>query len=110
MWWPPEKIAAQYLAPYLAEQPDLAAIPVLAVRGPAPPTRRNTASSSAGSRWRFAYADANIDQHAAALRWLRVLETIDGALQPEHAELRDRWQAAQRGPKAAPDRADKIQS
>lgn len=36
LWWPPEKIAAQFLASYLAEQPDLAEIPELAVRGPRP--------------------------------------------------------------------------
>lgn len=109
LWWPPEKIAAQYLAPYLAEQPDLAAIPELAVRGPRPADEAQYREQQRRLALRLAYTDANMGQHAAALRWLRVLETIDGTLRPEHAELRDRWQAAQRGPKAAPDRADKTQ-
>jgi hypothetical protein len=45
---------------------------------------------------KFAHADANMGQHAAALRWLQVLEAIDGTLQPKHAELRNRWERAAR--------------
>jgi sulfide:quinone oxidoreductase len=108
LWWPPEKIAAQYLASYLAEQPDLAEIPELAVRGPRPADEEQYRQQQRRLALRFAHADANMGQHAAALRWLQVLETIDGSLQPEHAELRNRWERARRGPKAAPDRADKI--
>jgi sulfide:quinone oxidoreductase len=107
--WPPEKIAAQYLAPYLADQPGLAEISELAVRGPRPADEEQHRQQQRRLALKFAHADANMGQHAAALRWLQVLETIDGTLQPEHAELRNRWQAAQRGPKAAPDRTDKTE-
>ena len=109
LWWPPEKIAARHLAPYLAEQPDLAQISELAVRGPRPADEEQYRQQQRRLALKFAHADANMGQHAAALRWLQALETIDGTLRPEHAELRDRWQAAQRGAKAAPDRSDKTE-
>jgi hypothetical protein len=86
LWWPPEKIAAQHLASYLAEQLDLAQISELAVRGPRPVDEGQYRQQQRRLVLRFAHADANMGQHAAALRWLKVLEKIDGSLQPEHAE------------------------
>ena len=50
LWWPPEKIAAQYLAPYLAGNPTSRRYRNSPFVAPAPPTRRNTASSNTGSR------------------------------------------------------------
>ena len=95
--WPPEKIAARYLASYLAEQHDLADIPELAQRVP------RTSTDAEGEReeqrrlaLRFAHTDANLGHHRSALRWLQILEWLDGSLRPEHAELRDRWQRAAR--------------
>jgi sulfide:quinone oxidoreductase len=96
LWWPPEKIAAQHLAPYLAEQPDLAEISELAVGGPRPADEEHYRQQQRRLALRFAHGDANMGQHAAALRWLQVLEAIDGTLQPEHAELRNRWERAAR--------------
>jgi sulfide:quinone oxidoreductase len=92
LWWPPEKIAAQHLASYLAEQPDLAQISELAVRGPRTSDEDQYRQQQRRLALKFAHADANMGQHAAALRWLQVLEKIDGTLKPEHAALRDRWQ------------------
>ena len=96
LWWPPEKIAAQHFASYLAEQHDLAQISELAVRGPRPANEEQYRQQQRRLALRFAHADANMGQHAAALRWLQVLETIDGTLRPEHAALRDRWQRTAR--------------
>jgi hypothetical protein len=35
-----------------------------------------------------------LGDHRSALRWLEILEWLDGVLRPEHAELRERWQRA----------------
>ena len=43
-------------------------------------------------RLEFAYEDAESGDHHSALRWLEILEWLDGVLRPEHAELRERWQ------------------
>jgi hypothetical protein len=93
LWWPPEKIAALHLAPYLAEQHDLADIPELAERVPHTERDREEQRRLA---LRLAHADANSGHHGSALRWLRILEWLDGTLQPEYAELRDRWERAAR--------------
>ena len=96
LWSPPEKIAAKYLANYLAEHPDLERIPELAVRGPRPADEEQYREQQRRLALKFAHAEANMGQHVAALRWLQVLEEIDETLQPEHAELRDRWERATR--------------
>jgi sulfide:quinone oxidoreductase len=95
LWWPPEKIAARYLAPYLAEQHDLMAIPELADR--APQVARHPERDHEEQRrlaLEFAHEDAALGDHRSALRWLEILEWLDGVLRPEHAELRERWQRA----------------
>lgn len=40
----------------------------------------------------FAHADAEWSDYRSALRWLQILEWLDGTLTAEHRELRERWQ------------------
>lgn len=95
LWWPPGKVAGRYLAPYLAEQHDLARIPELARTAPEPSA---DASQARDDQRRlalaFARADADWSDYRSALRWLQILEWLDGTLSREHSDLRERWQRA----------------
>jgi sulfide:quinone oxidoreductase len=87
-WWPPEKIAARHLAPYLAEQVSLPDV-----------SERERAASEPEDQQRrlaleFAHADAAEGNYRSALNWLAVVERIDRGLSPAHAELRERWTIA----------------
>lgn len=95
LWWPPTKIAGRYLAPYLADQPELAGTPELAEREPAPDEERARRDREELRRLAlaFAHADAEEGDHRSGLRWLQVLERMDGVLRPEHEALRRRWTA-----------------
>ncbi len=79
LWWPPEKIAGRFLAPYLAEQHQLAEIPPTA----APDEQRQLAL-------RFAHDDAERGDYTSARAWLDVLERLDGISQRDQAQLRER--------------------
>jgi sulfide:quinone oxidoreductase len=95
LWWPPTKIAGRYLGPYLAET---------ARRGERTPLEDLTITSDdpreirAGHRearelaLTFALADANTGDYRSALRWLEVVEQLDGgSLPPGYAERRAQW-------------------
>jgi sulfide:quinone oxidoreductase len=93
LWWPPEKIAGRYLAPYLAEQHDLAGIGELS-RHAAGPDAAQAREEQRELALSFAHSDAQWGDYHSALRWLQILEWLDGALVPEHRELRERWEQA----------------
>lgn len=94
LWWPPTKIAGRYLGPYLAEAER---------RGKGSPLEDQPISSDdprelqAGHRearelaLSFALADANGEDYRSALRWLEVVQLLDGTLPPGYAERRAEW-------------------
>ena len=93
LWWPPTKIAGRYLGPYLAQA---------AGTGPsAEPdrsgSRADPAEMRAGHRearelaLTFALADANSEDYESALRWLEVVEQLDGALPVGYDDKRAQW-------------------
>jgi sulfide:quinone oxidoreductase len=94
LWWPPTKIAGRYLGPYLAragdgEQGDRPAAPA-----PASDDPRDVQAGHREARelaLTFALADANAEDYRSALRWLEVVEQLDGALPPGYAEKRAQW-------------------
>jgi sulfide:quinone oxidoreductase len=94
LWWPPTKIAGRYLGPYLARAADgehggRPAAP--------PPGSDDPRDVQAGHRearelaLSFALADANEQDFRSALRWLEVVEQLDGALPPGYDEIRAQW-------------------
>jgi sulfide:quinone oxidoreductase len=94
LWWPPGKIAAPWLAPYLAERVGLDHRP-LADREPAGERSRAGAEHRAAVDLALALADAEAgwDDQAGALRALDVAESLDGMLPEEYAAKRRRWEA-----------------
>jgi sulfide:quinone oxidoreductase len=94
LWWPPTKIAGRYLGPYLSET---------ARSGEGTPLEDHPVSSDdprevhAGHRearelaLTFALADANNEDYRSALRWLEVVEQLDGVLPPGFVERRNEW-------------------
>ncbi len=94
LWWPPTKIAGRYLGPYLAGT---------ARAGEGAPLEHPPVSSDdprevqAGHRearelaLTFALADANSEDYRSALRWLEVVEQLDGVLPPGYVEKRTEW-------------------
>ena len=94
LWWPPTKIAGRYLGPYLAA--------TARGRGDTPLEDQSVSSDDprevqAGHRearelaLTFALADANSEDYRSALRWLEVVEQLDGALAPRYDEKRVEW-------------------
>jgi hypothetical protein len=94
LWWPPTKIAGRYLGPYLAaparpdERNPLEEPPVLSDDPREVLAGHREARELALS---FALADANSDDYRSALRWLEVVEQLDGALPPGYIEKRAAW-------------------
>jgi sulfide:quinone oxidoreductase len=94
LWWPPSKIAARYLAPYLAGHDALARSQELADR-PAPndDAARAAASHEEARSLAVAFAerDAADGDFKSALEWLEVIERLDGVLAPAFVAMRDEW-------------------
>jgi sulfide:quinone oxidoreductase len=94
LWWPPTKIAGRYLGPYLAElgrrsgDLPLDRHPLPSDDAPEVATGHREARELA---LRFALADANSDDYSSALRWLEVVEQLDGELPPGYPERREDW-------------------
>ena len=94
LWWPPTKIAGRYLGPYLAEVEPR-------VEDSTPRDQRASSEHpkplQVGHRQArelalsFALSDANSGDYRSALRWLEVVEQLDGALPPGYDERRDEW-------------------
>ncbi len=96
LWWPPAKIAARYLAPYLAtaRPMSLAAEPLtdrIAVPGP----RVSEAEHHEALQLTLLIADgdARWGDYRSALSALDAAEALEGALPPEHETKRRMWTA-----------------
>ncbi len=98
LWWPPAKIAAKYLAPYLTggeeEQPTLEDVPAL--------HGEDLAESAADHQeavelaLRCADNDARWKDYDGALRWLALAEQLNITLPPAYVEKR-RWWGSEAG-------------
>jgi sulfide:quinone oxidoreductase len=94
LWWPPSKIAARYLAPYLAGHNSLARAQELSDRPAASRDATSAASSHDEARAlavTFAERDAADKDFKSALEWLEVIERLDGALAPDFVAKRAEW-------------------
>ncbi len=99
LWWPPSKIAARYLAPYLAagdEDPK----PPLDDRPPMHGEERAELAADHQEALELALtvadADARCEDYRGALRWLGVAEQLNLTLPPDYAEKRREWSEAMR--------------
>jgi sulfide:quinone oxidoreductase len=97
MWWPPAKIAARHLTPYLAERVAIERETLREVSS-VPSEPRARAREKANKEIRdlslmFADSDARYDDYDSALRWLEVVEWVDGVLPPDYLAKRRHWQA-----------------
>jgi sulfide:quinone oxidoreductase len=94
LWWPPTKIAGRYLGPYLA---DAAHPGERSPSGDRAMSRHDPREAPPGHRdarelaLTFALADANHEDYRSALRWLDVVERLDGVLPPGYPEKRAEW-------------------
>lgn len=94
LWWPPTKIAGRYLGPYLAGPARHGAATRL--EDPPVPSDDPREVQVAHRKARelaltFALADANSEDYRSALRWLEVVEQLDGVLPPGYVEKRSEW-------------------
>jgi sulfide:quinone oxidoreductase len=95
LWWPPAKIAARYLAPYLATARPLALtaetladrIPV-----PGPPTSGEEFADAVKLALLLADGDADWGDYDAALSALDAAEVLQGTLPAEYETKRRLWQ------------------
>jgi sulfide:quinone oxidoreductase len=95
LWWPPSKIAGRYLAPYLASHNPLARGETLQDRPAStadPATLEESHDEARELALTFAERDAQDGHFTSALKWLDVLEQIDGVLPPEYVRKRVAWQ------------------
>jgi sulfide:quinone oxidoreductase len=96
LWSPPTKIAARYLAPYLAGRNSFAQARPLQDR---PASARDPAllEESHGEARKlalvFAERDAKDGHFQSALEWLEVIERLDGTLPPGYLHKRTDWRA-----------------
>ena len=100
LWWPPTKIAGRYLGPYLAEtarRGEGTSLEDLPVSSDDP--REVLAGHREGRELAltFALADANSEDYRSALRWLEVVEQLDGGLPHGYPEKRAEWRGRARG-------------
>ena len=96
LWWPPSKVAARYLAPYLAD-------PGGRIAGDTSLTDREPVSGSATeldaehhdvAELALTLADENArwGEFRLALRCLDAVETLEGMLPPGYAARRREWE------------------
>jgi sulfide:quinone oxidoreductase len=95
LWWPPGKIAGNYLAPYLATQAgDVPHVP-LADIDPGSIADAGTASADALDMALVAAdASARGEDYEAALRWLAAAEQLNVVLPLDYARRRRVWRQA----------------
>lgn len=95
LWWPPTKIAGRYLGPYLAKtaQDDKGrSLEDVSISGEDPRAAHAGERGAREMALTFALSDANSNDYRSALRWLEVVEQLDGTLPPGYAERRAEWQ------------------
>jgi sulfide:quinone oxidoreductase len=101
LWWPPGKIAARHLAPYLAartgegvEPPPLDDVETLLGED------AEVAEADRTAAFELALAGADMDgrweDYESALKWLDVAEKLNVTLPPPYAEKREAWARALR--------------
>jgi hypothetical protein len=86
LWWPPTKIAGRYLGPYLAFASTLSKHSPLedrAARASDPERTQDAHREARELALVFAEADARGGDFASALRWLEIIEQLDGVLQSD---------------------------
>jgi sulfide:quinone oxidoreductase len=95
LWWPPGKIAARYLAPYIAGRIEGAQPPPLddveALLGEEAEVAEADRTAALELAFTAADADAGWRDYESALKWLEVAEKLNVTLPPEYAEKRGRW-------------------
>ena len=93
LWWPPEKIAARYLAPLLAaESEGIEFGELIDLDPPDDPVAADAETERAVSLLLAAAdADARSGDYAKALASLELVERLDLVLPPEYVARRDRW-------------------
>ncbi len=94
LWWPPTKIAGRYLGPHLAAtvRPAGRGLPGERPTGGGDPPELHPGHSEARElALSFALADANHEDYNSALRWLEVVERLEGVLPPGYPEKRTEW-------------------
>ena len=94
LWWPPTKIAGRYLGPYLAATAPPGGDTSLADQPISSDDPRDVQAGHREARelaLTFALSDANGEDYRSALRWLEVVEQLDGALPPGYDEKRCEW-------------------
>jgi sulfide:quinone oxidoreductase len=94
LWWPPTKIAGRYLGPYLAGAADGengAQLEDRPMSGDDPNAVQTGHREARELALTFALADANCEDYRSALRWLEVVEQLDGVLPHGYAERRAEW-------------------
>jgi sulfide:quinone oxidoreductase len=95
LWWPPGKIAARYLASYIAGRTEGGQPPplddvetLLGEDAEVAEADRNAALELAMTA---ADADAGWQDYESALKWLEVVEKLNVTLPPAYAEKREDW-------------------
>ncbi len=101
LWWPPAKIAARYLAPYLATarpQPLTSQLLADRVAVAGPPVSDAEYQDALELALLLAECDARWGDYRSALQALDAAEALEGALPPDYESKRREWRAAVRGP------------
>ena len=105
LWWPPSKIAARYLGPYLA---DARPVPLgsapLRDRGRPAKAGEGRRARTPGSSWRSCSPTPTprCGDYAFALRTLEGAEALAGDLPAEYEAKRRAWEAAPSSGERAP--------
>ena len=96
LWWPPSKVAARYLGPYLATaRPSLTGAPTLVDRAePAAAAPAHTHEQARDFALLLADSEARWGDFGAAVRALEAARALEGVLPPEYERKRERWLAA----------------
>ena len=100
LWWPPTKIAGRYLGPYLARTVRPGWDNPLEDRPVSSDDPREVQAGHLQARelaLTFALADANGEDYRSALRWLEVVEQLDGALPQGYVQKRTEWRGRAHG-------------
>ncbi|HEY1277838.1 MAG TPA: FAD-dependent oxidoreductase [Thermoleophilaceae bacterium] len=105
LWWPPGKIAARYLAPYLAGRAGDYRLPPLddveALLGDDADAAEADRTAAFELALTAADADAGWKDYDSALKWLDVAERLNVTLPREYAEKRRAWSATAADARAA---------
>jgi hypothetical protein len=108
LWWPPGKIAARHLAPYLAGRTEGGQPPPLDDVETLLGEDREGAEAQRTAALELAYAAADADagwgDYDSALKWLEVAEKLNVTLPPGYARKRDEWSRSLRNLAGEPPR------